>query len=136
MLTTCFPISKDTFHCIGLGMYQVGDGGAEYCPTLGDGPCNEFVTLDEWWDQVILVAGGYSLSRKNLVLNAVDKDGGAHVDSELTAEYDILFQEGLFGVIYFNDDGADKGVPIEEGHLVCLRQIGYEILNSGEISNI
>ena len=42
---------------------------------------------------------GTQVSRKDVVLVAADKDGGAHVDSALTPEYERLIESGDLEVI-------------------------------------
>ena len=45
----------------------------------------------DWWRQIIyVVRQGSILRRRDLVLAASNKDGGAHVDANLTPEYETL----------------------------------------------
>lgn len=91
--------------------------------------------LSEWWNQVVYLYGPARMSRKALVLTAANKDGGAHVDSELTKEYETMMRtaESLkygYGVA---GDGELAYVDLRDIHLVYLRQIGFEILSSADL---
>ncbi len=74
---------------VGLGMMRTGNGKATYFPQLGNGPINEFIPISMWWNQVVMILGGYHITRKKIVLAAANKDGGAHVDTKLTKEYEV-----------------------------------------------
>ena len=89
------------------------------------------VPLDEWWEQVVYIVGpGNAFTRRELVLTAADTDGGAHVDEEVTSEYERL--ASLWRTVLIPNI---PGVAIDsvETHLIGLRQFGYEILNSTEL---
>ena len=94
----------------------------------------------EWWDEVVFrFKPSFSFTRKNLVLDAVNKDGGAHVDEVLTERYSSLIKDGSTGGIGISiNDGQSLEWSIEpqlitNAHLSGLRQIGYELLNSPEL---
>ena len=70
------------------------------------------------------------LTRKDVVLTAADRDGGAHVDSRLTPEYERLAADGALGSLVRSDSVE---IPITNGHLMALRQIGYEVLHSPDL---
>jgi hypothetical protein len=106
---------------------------------LGEAWHKEFVLADQWWEQVIYVGGRpirratpwvqLKIRRKDVVLCAANRDGGAHVDPRLTAEYQALV-EGLWR--------ATKGPPhteisLPDDQFVLLRQMGYEVLNSPDL---
>jgi hypothetical protein len=93
-------------------------------------------TIPEWWDQIVYVNGfAVKLSRKTLVLTAADKDGGAHVDAELTKEYEAMMRtaESLRYGYRINGEGDLAYIDFRDIHLVYLRQMGFEILNSAEL---
>ena len=107
---------------------------------MGEAPHKEFVLPDHWWEQVIYVGGSLirggvlgpqlKIRRKDVVLCAADRDGGAHVDPRLSAEYQALV-EGLWR--------ATKGPPrteisLPDDQFVLLRQMGYEVLNSPDLA--
>ena len=124
------------------GMYRLilaVPGNPRISVPLGEAPHKEFVLPDHWWEQVIYVGGSpmrggvpgpqLRIRRKDIVLCAADRDGGAHVDPRLTAEYHALV-EGLWR--------GTKGPPhteisVLDDQFVLLRQMGYEVLNSPDL---
>jgi hypothetical protein len=90
--------------------------------------------MTQWWNQFIFVLDGKTrLTRKDVVLAAADKHGGAHVDTALTPEYERLISSHDLGSWVVN--GAEP-VPIEGHHYVALRQMGYEVLHSTELTDL
>jgi hypothetical protein len=84
-----------------------------------------------WWEQFVIARGpAFVLSRKIIVLTAANKDGGAHVDDELPEEYLQLIR-GVYEKI-------SVGEPefVSDHHLLYLRQMAYEILNSPELTQL
>jgi hypothetical protein len=59
------------------------------------------MSVEGWWQQVVWrLNPETAISRKALVLAAANKDGGAHVDAELSGEYEQLAAgpfRGFFG---------------------------------------
>ena len=74
------------------------------------------------------------LTRKDIILAAANKDGGAHMDEKLEPNYERLAASGALGMyasqITVGDGTRVDLPPLENGHLVYLRQMGYEVLNS------
>ena len=96
-------------------------------PWLDRAPYQVEVPLQKWWAQVVYVVGPGPMTRKDLVLAAANKDGGAHVDAALTAEYESLFT-------MYQRVAADGGeTPVTDVQLVGLRQLGFELLHSPEL---
>ncbi len=100
-------------------------------PKLAAGGQRFSLTLEEWWNQVVMYIDGESLTRKEIVLTAANKDGGAHVDEVLPENYHRL-SDGFF--IAISQDGSVTN--FRGHHLSCLRQIGYEFLTSPSTSLI
>lgn len=134
LLSTTLEPSPQTISFVGMGMMHVGGGKCEYFPQLGDGPINELAPVSKWWNQVVMVLDGkHRITRKNIVLAAANKDGGAHVDAKLTAEYAALAKDGAVGLFIYESQGKRDENPIESAHLVSLRQMGYELLHSPQL---
>jgi len=127
----------------GMGQYRYKDGVNSYGPSFDDTPIMELVPVREWWEQVVYVFSKapaattegetdntLRLSRKDIVLTATNKDGGAHVDAKLTPAYETLAAYGTVGSFGMEVDGVWQVVPIKYAHLVSLRQMGFEILRS------
>jgi hypothetical protein len=88
--------------------------------------------VSDWWNQIVYVRGNTRLCRKDLVLAAADKDGGAHVDSKLTTDYQTLMRSGECGFFYYPDETGSFR-PIMDAQLVYLRQMGHELLSSPDL---
>jgi hypothetical protein len=83
-----------------------------------------------WWeDRVLIDTQGRGLSRKTLVLNVADTDGGAHVDPSLDAVYRGISRERT---LEFARMVVPGGVAEIEGRieLACMRQIAHELLKT------
>lgn len=105
---------------------------------------------DEWWNQVIYIfPDGGRYSRKDLILDAANKDGGAHVNKSkmLPPIYAKLArnfaasrlvsvdenQVAEFSVqIFCNNDGPD-GVVVKNMQYADLRQMANELMHSQEL---
>jgi len=112
----------------GMGRFEMGPDGARYFPKLGDAGQRYDLPVEQWWTQTIFILDPNTfVSRKDVVLTAADKDGGAHVDAALTATYERLVESGDLGVFI---DKLGSQVAISGHHYVALRQMGHEILDS------
>lgn len=118
-----------------FGMIRPTPLGGEFAPNLALDPgFIRFLVVADWWDQE-LISGleGRTYTRRSIVLSAADKDGGAHVDRRLDADYEALAEDGSLATFYVQ---APEGT-IERGtrdvHLACLRQMGNELLHSPEL---
>ena len=108
-----------------------------YRAKLGDGPFRRLLLVPGWWNETVYVLDhNTSLTRRNIVLDAANTDGGAHVAARLRHRYAALVQPGSLGEIVSQQNGQTVGRPIADGHFVALRQMAYEILNSQELLNL
>jgi hypothetical protein len=100
-------------------------------PPLDSSDRHEFVSVTEWWDQVVM-GSNQRPSRKDIILSAANQDGGAHVDAEPGAKAkELISGVGTFAI-------ERDGVVIEKRtlsnhHFPLIRQFGYEVLNSPDI---
>jgi hypothetical protein len=69
-------------------------------------------------------------ARQSLCLHAAEKDGPAHIDAELEPSYEELMASDSFRVTFNDPEGTSTTVLSNGAHLACLRQMGYEVLNS------
>lgn len=136
------------FH--GLAIPKQGkDGRFKMQPSLGQREHWVLVSVDEWWNHVIWMhhQDAQMLSRKDLVLAAANKDGGAHVDLEVPQNYDAIKKRtdgGFYPAVFdYTVDGNDpskdwESTPVlhEDSHLAAIRQMGYELLNSSELTSL
>lgn len=98
------------------------------------------VSRDTWWQsESVTNRDGTSVSRRRLILNAADKDGGAHVDPKLERFYEELMQ-GEWGLGITGDMTYNGPPPFEQGvtqyatngHLALLRVFAHEVLSTAE----
>lgn len=96
------------------------------------------VPLSVWLSsEPVFVHQGRPHPRRNIILSAANKDGGAHVDRQLDAYYEALasgkYLMGIKGNLTY-----DGPVPFEQGvthyadnaHLSLLRQFAFETIAS------
>lgn len=104
-----------------------------------DVPDDKQVDVETWWSKepiLKLSKRDELITRKHLILAAANTDGGAHVDSRRTVEYQRL-EAGLnikLEVGYC--DGTRGTISLRYANLAALRQIGHEILTSKELAEM
>lgn len=83
--------------------------------------------FEDWWsnDVVLKDSSGGTYSRRELVLFAANKDGGAHVDGELDESYERLKDGSGLGITVHTAAGSTT-IPDVIAH--SIRQIGFEVL--------
>ncbi|MBA3471762.1 MAG: hypothetical protein H0T57_00800 [Rubrobacter sp.] len=113
-----------------------------YAP-LDDTPVPYEMRAQDWWEQIVYVLPPENvdepslvLQRKDIIMTAANKDGGAHFDAMLTPEYEQLAAPGAVGEWVSVVDGVEQKTPIAGAHYVCLRQMGYEVLHSPALSTL
>jgi hypothetical protein len=113
-----------------LVMIRMTNEGARYIPILSDSPQPvRPVRFLDWWNNPVLKdQAGMTFCRRELILHVADTDGGAHVDSELDAQYMALSRANSLGWQF----SANNIVKALEGRpeLACIRQIAHELLGS------
>ena len=83
--------------------------------------------FSDWWNRpVIKDSRGSQFSRRDLVLNVADRDGGAHVDPTLDEEYVALTRDNSMGWTFGQGDETPKSFP--PPHLASIRQVAHEVL--------
>lgn len=137
-VNTAFPYdSKNLLSHTGLVSkvmtHANGAFKASYCAFLDDAPPFEDIiplkNFDDWWDEVVIKDQlGEIFTRKNLVLNLVNKDGGAHVDPKLDASYANLTRSNSVGWLFCVNE--ENGKPLMDVELHSMRQIAYEFLQT------
>lgn len=139
LLSTCLDIAAKVrqfggraLHFNGMGQLETGPHGARYYPKLGgSGMFNHSLPVDQWLNETVFILDPDTwVSREGVVLAAADKDGGAHVDAQLTPVYERLIDSGDLGV-FVDEKGSET--PITGHHYVALRQIGHELLSSPDL---
>lgn len=88
------------------------------------------LTVEDWWSQIIFIVDGNRVSRRDLVLWAAEKDGGAHSDAHLHPAYEALFR--MWTLASF-DSCSQPPTVIPHQHLFALRRFALEVLASDEL---
>lgn len=133
--STAQKLSPGTlFHSGSLSLLQTSSDGINlYVPAFDEMPFNHRqVSIVEWWEDPIVFVNNRPISRKDIVLGAANKDGGAHVDSNLTAEYQALVA-GIWMAQQLSPTGEISLKPIPNSHLADLRQMAHELLNTSDL---
>jgi hypothetical protein len=108
---------------------------AQVRASLDDGPPISYhLKAGDWWNQTVVVlprGQDRRVSRKDIILVAANKDGGAHVDENLTPQYEILKQRGgTLQFVVWRIDGVEGKNEFEDLHAQFIRQMAYELLTS------
>jgi hypothetical protein len=141
-LNTNFRNSKEVVHLglvrrINVGVNDGKGGEAKYWPLCDERyfptPKRHFTvtSFDKWWNERVFENQNSYLTRRDLVLTIVNKDGGAHFDTEVDKNYDD-FRKSCSGGS--NLIGRQSGVKREYDNIPiypAVRQMGYELLHSG-----
>lgn len=105
--------------------------------------------VEDWWNQhIYLFPNAQAYSRRDIVLAAANKDGGAHVDKVLPVMYARLVSghasstivstnanaETTFQVAY--GEVTDGGSPVKNFQYADLRQMATELLHSPELVHL
>jgi hypothetical protein len=121
------PNAFQTFCLTSIRMSTKGE--AEYRAPLDDRNMGK-IEFAKWWEENIIFKenGGNIFTRKDLVRNVADKDGGAHVDPKLQKAYANLSRFNLTGLkLYVNRKQRNfKNTPV----LPSIRQIAHEVLKT------
>jgi hypothetical protein len=115
----------------GLVMMRMSNEGASYVPVLDNfsgqhsHPNKPFRA---WWEDPVTKDGhGNYFSRKDYILTAANKEGGAHVDHSLDARYQALARDNALGWMSFTP-ADDQGKPFDRNPAYAsVRQIAFEV---------
>jgi hypothetical protein len=134
LLTTVTPVSSGTVFFDGMSFVTVtrnpdGDS-SKVDAALTAGPFHKLFPVDDWWNQLLYVRNEVRITRRDLILTAANKDGGAHIDPKLTPAYEELTR-GIWSVV---TETATTTVPDSNFHF--LRQVGYEIVHSPDLQTM
>jgi hypothetical protein len=128
-----FDHSRSVF-LSGMGRMTMTNTKSTWEPALDCSAIDKQIPVADWWNQVVYILGKVKATRKSLVLAAANKDGGAHVDSSLTHEYETLMHTGELGWFHYPPQGTEgRFEPVMDTHLIYIRQMGFELLNSPEL---
>jgi hypothetical protein len=85
------------------------------------------VDFNNWWDskKIIVDRKKNVFTRRLIILELADTDGGAHVDPELNEYYYDLSRANTLGWTY-HDVKTNSDQPLNDPVPPCIRQISYE----------
>lgn len=92
------------------------------------------ISATDWWGQPVFIRDERLITRRQIVLAAAHKDGGAHVDEpddNLRA-----VQEGFWIQTQIGTNGETISKPVEDNHFRMLRRFAAELLDSGELMEL
>jgi hypothetical protein len=112
-----------------------GDGSWKYVPMLSHST-SKLVDFENWWNtkKVLVDKKSNIFTRRKLVLELADTDGGAHVDEALKADYHDLTRKNSLG--WFNVDQWGKSEALENPVPPSIRQIAFETLETFKLIDI
>lgn len=85
------------------------------------------IPVDNWWKQIVLIGQGIKYSRRDIILTVANKEGGSHVDPNLTSDFVRIERTGLG--LFLVKGLAELCVP-DNIISATIRQIGHEVLES------
>jgi len=132
--STVEKINPNNFlaECNFVSIHLKNDNGisAKYEPRFKSASCIiKKIDFYEWWtNPVVKDKNGVTFSRKDLILFIANKDGGAHIDSEILEKDKFLVTPNSLGwQIYKGEITTDLEGRAE---LICMRQIAYEVITT------
>jgi hypothetical protein len=100
---------------------------------LSEARSRTFISAHHWWEQAITIPDrGIVIRRRDLILTATNKDGGAHVDADVPKDY-VILEGPAWSVRHRLPSGQVVTKTLDKIHLFYLRQMAYEVLNSPEL---
>jgi hypothetical protein len=110
----------------------------EHVPRMATSQRNELVKFNWWWDTeiIFILDSGGKLTRKGLVLEAANTDGGGHVDKEYNPTYEELLQGQGLSMTVHPTNAPQFTAKSKQPHLAAIRQMAYEILHSPDIRHL
>lgn len=138
LLSTCDVFNPKVLVVMGGGLsaarMQFRDGrlvATITVPMLGSWPHkHHWLSVAKWWEEAYQPM--HAITRKSLVLDAANRDGGTHVGA-LRREYASL-KTGLFGGVLQCGTEPEKPWQVPNQHLSDLRQVAFELLNSPDLA--
>jgi hypothetical protein len=126
MLSTGRVPERDAIWASG-NLYQIrsGPNGMGIAPKFNGGHSNRTLPFSEWWNEIVEILDRSKVSRRDIILAASNKDGGAHVDERLPEVYAALKAGPLM-----LSAGAGPPKPMHMQIACDIVQIGYEVYHS------
>ena len=110
--------------------FGVGVGPFGFAPDLGNSPYKSYVSVEEWWSEVVHEFR-QKFSRRDIILAAANQDGGAHIDPN-PSQKTILLRGSLGTLTTIAKHGTEKR-GLTNPNFPLIRQFGFEVLNSPDL---
>lgn len=89
------------------------------------------MSFTTWWEEVVIQDMNREvLTRKEVVLAMANKDGGSHIDPELTAKYADITRFNSMGLEIKARNMEESKAPDNDVAAATVRQIAHEVLLS------
>jgi hypothetical protein len=118
LATTAKTVPNDFLETTDFGELMAGmtfSHNLEYDQVPEDSPT---ILCTDWWEQPVFIRDKKAYTRKDIVLSAANKDGGAHVDNP-DANLQAL-QEGFWIRTVTHADGTTRKEPLVDNHFRML----------------
>lgn len=110
--------------------YREGDAWWEPKYLVDDRPPPHLRKIESWWTRPVIIDDEKAhISRAQLVLAMVHKDGGGHVDPKLERTYARLTR---YNSLKWHVQNHGQISPVLGVEFACVRQIAWEMLNTLE----
>ncbi|MGH7990876.1 MAG: hypothetical protein ACREDS_11900, partial [Limisphaerales bacterium] len=98
---------------------------------LGNSPYKNYLPVEEWWNEIVHEVNR-RFSRRDIILAAANQDGGAHIDPHPNDETKLL--RASVGTLTTTTSRGTQKIELTNPHFHVIRQFGFEILNSPDLS--
>jgi hypothetical protein len=111
------PLNPNVILNVPISLHISGDGGTRVIRSRFAGPNYQLVPMSQWWKNDYQALGTIRLSKEQIVLNAANRTGGAHVDDTVPDAHVTLAQPPFY---FGMDNGGQK--------ILMQPNIGYGIV--------
>jgi hypothetical protein len=121
-----------TKHAGLVGLQTTATGSWTYAPVLmpeKEGRINPPAAFDQWWRKPFLKdTSDRPVTRRSVVLDVANKDGGAHVAKAIPEAFRLLISGESLPFQVGSEDGSSSNIP---GIVMAtMRQIAFELLDT------
>ena len=111
------PLNPKVIFSVPISLQISGDGATRVIRSSFGGPNYQLVPIRQWWKNDYQALGTVRLSKEQVILNAANRAGGAHVDDTVPDAHATLAQPPFY---FGMDNGGQK--------ILMQPNIGYGIV--------